>query len=401
VHILFICHEYPPAIHGGIGAFTQTLGRRLVANGHRVTVVGVYRNPPSDESDDRGVRVVRIPSRGPRGLRALVDDRALWGIVRRLVTTEGVDVIDGPEMSFWNTPRTIGAPCSLRMNGGHHFFAAAEGTPTRSVRAHLERRSFRRADHLCAVTHYVADRTRTLLSLRAGSIEVLPNPVDTDQFRPRPDIPAVPGRIVFFGTVCEKKGIEHLIAAFPRIRREIANAHLVVAGRERRESAGRDSLATALRRRLAPETSEHVIFTGAVDHDDVPELLATAEVCVCPSLMESQGIAWCEVMSAGRPLVASALGPGPEVVRHGISGLLADPRDVPALGDLVVRLLGDPSLRDRLGTAARQEALRRFSVEQIARSNERWFESVVQVTSTRLRPERRREVAAHAPTAGS
>jgi len=376
VHIVFLCNEYPAPVRGGIGAFTQTLARQLVAHGHRVSVVGVYRNSCTREENDEGVRVLRIASRGPAGIRAIVDNHTLWQVVDALVKTEGVDVIDGPEMSFWNAPRSIGAPCSLRMNGGHHFFSAAEGRRTRPLRARLEQRSFKRAEHLCAVTNFVATRTLDLLGYSARPIEILHNPVDTRRFRPRPDVQAVPGRIVFLGTVCEKKGIRHLIEALPRIRREVPNAHLIVAGPEWFDADSGDSYTRHLLRTCNPEALVGVKFVGAVDHDAVPALLASAEVCACPSLMESQGIAWAEVMATGRALVASSLGPGPEVVRDGVTGLLCDPRDASTLADQVSRLLRNRELRHRLGQCARAEAEARFSVTAIATKNEMWFESI-------------------------
>jgi glycosyltransferase involved in cell wall biosynthesis len=376
MHIVFICNEYPPPVSGGIGAFTQTLARQLVANGHRVTVVGVYRIAANRESQDQGVRVIRLASRGPRGMRAFIDGHALWNFIQTLEKTEHVDVIDGPEMSFWNAPQSLAAPCSLRMNGGHHFFSAAEGRSPRRIRAQLEKRSFRRADHLCAVTSYVAEETRKLLDLPNEPIEVLHNPVDVVQFQPRPEIRAVPGRIVFLGTVCEKKGIRQLLEAMPQIRRQVPAAHLIAAGREWCDPDSGDSYTAHLLRHASIDAIPSVQFVGAVDHESVPSLLASAEVCVFPSLMESQGIVWAEAMAMGRPLVASSLGPGPEVVKHGVTGVLCDPRDVSALADSVIRLLRDPDLRSRLGAAARTEAASRFSVVEIAARNEAWFGAI-------------------------
>ncbi len=382
MNIVFICNEYPPPVRGGIGAFTQTLGRQLVRNGHCVTTVGVYPNASTTEADDRGVRVIRLASRGPRGVRALIDGRALWNVIHDLEKSEGVDVIDGPEMSFWNVPPNISAPCSLRMNGGHHFFSAAKVKPPRRLQAYIEKRSCRRADHLCAVTNYVANISRPLLGLPNEPIEVLPNPVDTDRFRPHPEISATPGRILFLGTVCEKKGIRHLIEALPQIRRRAPHAHLIAAGREWFDPNTGASYTAFLRSQSSAEALAAVQFIGPVAHDDVPALLASAEVCAFPSLMESQGIAWAEAMATGRPLVASSLGPGPEVVRDGVSGLLCDPRNLDVLADSVSRLLLDEQVRQELGAAGREDALTRFAVTSIARKNEVWFASFAQAKQT-------------------
>ena len=61
MRICFICSEYPPDAHGGIGAFTQLLGRGLVQRGHEVHVIGVYTQPTvgSAWQEDEGVRVWR------------------------------------------------------------------------------------------------------------------------------------------------------------------------------------------------------------------------------------------------------------------------------------------------------------------------------------------------------
>lgn len=377
MHVLFLCHEYPPPVRGGIGAFTQTLGRRLVANGHRVTVIGVQSRGPIGEQDDRGVHVVRLPSAGPRHIRAFLDNRRLWDTVRRLADRDPVDVIDGPELSFWRTPASLGIPCALRMNGGHHFFAAAEGRATRPLRAWIERASFQRAEHLSAVTHFVAERTRALMGWTPRPVEILPNPIDTDLFAPRPDVVPVPGRILFIGTVCEKKGIRHLIEALPRIRAQVPQAHLMVAGREWFDPDSGASYTEGLLRLIPAELVPHVTFLGGVDHEALPALIASAEACACPSLMESQGIVWGEVMAMGRPLVASSLGPGPEVVTHGEGGLLCDPEDGEALAGAVTRLLVDASLREQLGRRGRELAVARFSVESLVRANERWFERIL------------------------
>jgi glycosyltransferase involved in cell wall biosynthesis len=377
MHILFLCNEYPPSVHGGVGTFTQTLGRQLVANGHRVTAVGVYTSGPYGRQDDHGVTVIRIESKGLYGLRSFTDARRMWSEVRRLVAGEGVQVIDGPELAFSLAPKDLGVPCSIRMNGGHHFFFDADNAAVRPVRRWHELRSFRRADYYSAVSDYVADKTEQLLDLHPDHVEILPNPIDTDWFRPHPEVAVEPGRILFVGSVCEKKGIRQLVAALPEIRAAVPSAHLVVAGRDTVDPTNGESYTDGLRAALDDTVNAHVQFLGAVDHDSLPELMAGAAVCACPSHMEAQGIVWGEVMATGRPLVASSLGPGPAVVEDGVSGLLCDPHDPSAVARSVVEVLADEQLGARLSAAARIDAVEKFSVERLAVVNERWFDTII------------------------
>lgn len=148
MHIAFVCNEYPPAVHGGVGSLTQTIARRLVAAGHRATVVGSYPgvDGPVEESDE-GVAVLRLPSPGPPGLRPLREQRGLWRRLRAVHRDHPVDLVEGPEPSFWAAPRRLPFPTLVRMNGGHRFFAEAEGRRPRNGELVPVAADPRQADH--------------------------------------------------------------------------------------------------------------------------------------------------------------------------------------------------------------------------------------------------------------
>jgi glycosyltransferase involved in cell wall biosynthesis len=107
---------------------------------------------------------------------------------------------------------------------------------------------------------------------------------------------------------------------------------------------------------------EHVELLG--DRDDVPELLAGADVFVLSSDSEGFPMSVLEAMAAGLPVVASAVGGVPEAVRDGETGSLVPPRDAAALAEALRRLVADPALRERLGDAGRQKVEREFSLER-------------------------------------
>ena len=97
---------------------------------------------------------------------------------------------------------------------------------------------------------------------------------------------------------------------------------------------------------------------------DMPDVLAAADV-VADLSYEGLGITGTirEAMALGKPVVASAAGGNPELVQDGVSGLLVPPRDPAALASAVERLLGDPVLASRLGSAARERVVAGFSTE--------------------------------------
>jgi glycosyltransferase involved in cell wall biosynthesis len=104
---------------------------------------------------------------------------------------------------------------------------------------------------------------------------------------------------------------------------------------------------------------------GFVPHDELQHLYARAAVVACPSRREGFGVACLEAMAHGRPVVATAVGGLRDLVVDGETGLVVPPRDPAALRSALERLLGDPELRLRLGSAGRDRARERFSWDAV------------------------------------
>ena len=103
--------------------------------------------------------------------------------------------------------------------------------------------------------------------------------------------------------------------------------------------------------------------------DDVDALLAEADVVVLSSDSEGMPMSVLEAMAAGLPVIASAVGGVPEVVRDGETGALVPPRDPVALGRAITRLAEDPALRQRFGAAGRRRAEREFALAGFQRAH--------------------------------
>jgi glycosyltransferase involved in cell wall biosynthesis len=373
MHICYLCNEYPPGTHGGVGTVTQTLARAFARRGHRVTVIGCGPALPSDiEEDDGGVRVLRLAPTRVRGGGLLLNGWRIRAALSQVHTESPIDIIEGPESSFAVLPKHFDIPTLIRMNGGHHFFSVSLGQRPRFKRGWIERRSFARADHLCAVSRFVARTTLDLLHQWERCVEIIPNIVDVSMFAPPSRDRTIDGLIVCTGTVCEKKGTRQLIEAMPRIVRDVPHAALWIVGRDSLDSSG-GSYTETLRRLIPSELRERVEFRGAVPHADMPGVLAHAEVCVFPSHMEALPLAWLEGMAMAKAVVASNAGPGPEVIVDEDSGLLCDPSQPASIAECIVRVLTDKALRRRLGPAARRRAVALFSEQAVIEHNERFY----------------------------
>jgi glycosyltransferase involved in cell wall biosynthesis len=228
--------------------------------------------------------------------------------------------------------------------------------------------SLKRADALIAVSQFVAD---TLISSGhcPSRIRVVLNAIEPSEWSPgegREDARAelgLPEQAPVIVTVCRlfpSKGAGELIRCVPSLRGEFPEVRLVVVGGEM--TLGFRSELEQLAHSLG--VADNVKFTGL--RDDVARMMAAADVFAMPSLGEPFGLVYIEAMAMKLPVVALDSGGAPEVVEHGVTGLLAAPGDRDALLAHLLELLRDPKLRHSMGERGRQTVELRFRCERMA-----------------------------------
>jgi glycosyltransferase involved in cell wall biosynthesis len=377
MRICFLCNEYPPGPHGGLGTLARLLGRALVRAGHEVRVAGVYPEDfdgPPHEVDD-GVRVWRLRGGSTRPAKALAR-RRLYRMLRDWARDGEVDLIEAADWEGWiaGWPR-LAVPVVVRLNGSVAYFAGEAGDRPPRLTAALERRSLRRADAWCAASHYVADRTRAVFDLRLAPMAILYNPVELPPAAADSD--RIPGRVVFSGRLIAKKGVVPLLRAWPRVRAQIPGAELHLFGRD--GPAARSGSMRAFLQGLIGEVPEPgVVFHGHVHREELLAALDTASVAVFPSFAEAFAFAPLEAMASGCATVYSTRGSGPELIEDGRDGLLVEPSDPGQIADTVVRLLTDADLRLRLGMAGRGRIAESFSLPVLLPANEAFYRDAIE-----------------------
>ena len=340
---------------GGMQNHTAALTRCLDAQGHRQTVLTSRLAGPR-RSDLQGSSAL-VHRTGVRTRRA----RQLWALAalpralsRRL---SPVDVVHGHQGEDLATlllarlaarrhrcPLVVTVHCSV----GHTLTGhSRHARMVRAVGGRIERSTLRRADAVVVLT----DRTAAALradGVPAGQIVTIPSGFEPTVFErvppggePRPRL-----RIGYVGRLAAQKRADLLVTAFGAMREA---ADLVVVG----DGPERDRVHSLIRTSPA---ADRITTSGFVAHSAVPGVLASLDLLVLPSAYEEMGSVLVEAMVAGLPVVASDVGGIPEVVRHGETGLLVPPGDVPALTAALDRLVADPALRARLAEGARERA---------------------------------------------
>lgn len=169
------------------------------------------------------------------------------------------------------------------------------------------------------------------------------------------------------GYLLPEKGQELLIRAWPVVRKHSGSCRLLLAG----DGPSRPRL-EALARELGVADAVH--FAGFVEN--VGEVYAGLDAFLFPSLEEPLGSSMLAGMARGLPTVALARGAVPEVITDGANGLLVEEPEPAAFAAAITRVIGEPSLAARLGSAARQTVEKHFSSDRMVDETLREYDQV-------------------------
>ena len=255
----------------------------------------------------------------------------------------------------------------IRMNGGHHFFAKAENRPTEWKKVWQEKKSFKKASHVIAVSRYVAETTRELLNLGNIPISILYNPIDTNRFY-QSDFNKVEKHTVFFaGTIIEKKGIRQLVQSLEYLIDDFPNIKLLIAGRDATIPGTNKPYKQVLEEAITDKIRPHIQFLGIIPNFDIPKYIEKANVCCYPSHMEAMPLAWLEVLAMGKIFIGSTTGPGPEAVHDGVTGFLVNPFNPEEIAEKIKYVFNHSEKSIVIGNKARQRIINEFEVSSLVK----------------------------------
>jgi glycosyltransferase involved in cell wall biosynthesis len=223
----------------------------------------------------------------------------------------------------------------VAMRTGKPYVVQVWGTDVELARRapRLARAILRRAQLVIAASSSLAESAH---QLGAADVRIIPSGVELpDEVGEE----ARPPEVLYAGRLSPEKGVLELLEA-------ARGLNLVIAGD-------------------GPLRARVPAARGFLPHDELERLYARAAVVTCPSRREGFGVTCLEAMAHARPVVATNVGGLRDLVVDGQTGIVVPPRDPPALRAALERLVGDPELRRRLGTAGRERAARHFSWDAV------------------------------------
>lgn len=315
---------------GGVEQYAAWVARTLRAEGHEVTVITTGRSRRTSATTYDGIPVVRL---GTWLTLSNTPLNPVWAWqLGRLLRGLGVDVVNAhapvpglADLAAFTSP----VPVVLTYHSGSLVKGGRRvDSLLRAYERHLLPRVFARCRALIAVSP-------VSLAHATGRAHLVPPGVDRDLFSPSGELREC--RVLYVGRVEQTsrwKGLQVLVDALPRLRDLVPDARLTIVG-------DGDDVVPLQKRAAELGVADLIDWAGQVDHSALPAYYRRAGVTVLPSLTEAEsfGMALAEAIACGCPVVGSAVGGIPFVVRDGVDGRLVPPGDPAALADGLAAVL--------------------------------------------------------------
>ena len=385
--ILMLTWEYPPRIVGGIARVVNDLSKRLIKDGHEVTVITYKEGNVPYYENDKGVDVYRVDNFmiNPNNFIDWIMQLNFNMVAKanELIQKNGkFDVIHAHDWLVAYSAKTLknsyGIPlvCTIHAteagrNSGIHDETQRYINDTEWLLTY-------ESSEVIVNSKFMKNDLQRLFGLPYEKINVIANGVNINSYTGverdydfRKQYAADNEKIILFmGRLVYEKGVQHLISAMPKILEGYHDAKLIIAGKggmidELKEQVNSMGL------------SQKVYFTGYLNAKQVSKMYKCADVSVFPSTYEPFGIVALEAMLAGVPTVVSDVGGLNEIVEHGVDGMKSYAGNPNSLADSILALLLNPELCDKVTKQAKLKVKNEYNWAKIAQDTYFTYEKAI------------------------
>lgn len=361
--------------YGGSGIVGSELGKELAARGHTVHFIASSLPTRLTELNER-VRFHEVEMMSYPLFEHQPYTLALATKMAKVAETENLDLLH----VHYAIPHSISAILareSLRPNRRLPVITTLHGTDITLVGADrsylpITRYGIVQSDGVTAISHFL--KRATVETFDFDDIVVIPNFICATDYQ-RHSVPHLraelsPNNEPLLVHVSNFRPVKRPVDCIEILARVLKNtsARLVMVG-DGSERTNAEHRARCL------GIYDRCSFVGK--QPNIVEYLSTSDVLLLPSEQESFGLAALEAMACELPVIASNVGGIPEVVTDGETGFLSDVGDVEKMGADATRLLVDGELRRKMGQAARESAISRYSTDLVIPQYIEFYERVL------------------------
>jgi len=367
---------YDFAYPGGVGSHISALEHQFTKMGHDVRVV----TPASKAISAFGDRLICVgrpwpyPSSGSVARVTLTP--WLSTQVESLLNREKFDIIHLHEPLCPTLCTTVLRLSRTANVGTFHAVDSRGYSLWKPLTVIFLKKWFRKLDGKIAVSRPAME---FIYRYFPGEYTIIPNGVDLEHFSP--GMPPIDEfcdgkvNILFVGRLEKRKGVDYLLSAYQRVKREVGHCRLIIVGPSTRWSQRYE-------KQVKQSGPTDIVFRGYVSHAELPRYYQTADIVCSPATgRESFGLVLLEAMAMGKPIVASNIEGYASVVTHGVEALLVPPRDEQGLAQALISLATNATVRQEMGVRGKAKAAE-YGWERIAR---RILDYYMAVLSGRLR----------------
>ena len=385
--ILMLTWEYPPRVVGGIAKVVYDLSRTLIKDGHDVTVVTYKEGDVPYFEDDKGVKVYRVDNYmiNPNNFIDWIMQLNfnLVAKANEIMAEQGkFDVIHAHDWLVAYAAKTLKNSYHIPIVSTIHATEAG-----RNSGIHDEQQRYindtewmltYESSEVIVNSNYMKGELQRLFGLPYEKINVVPNGVNLSLFNGierdynfrRKYAMDNEKIILFMGRLVYEKGVQHLIAAMPKILNGYHDSKLVVCGK----GAMLDELRAQAN---AMGIGNKVYFAGYMNGKDVQRMYKAADIAVFPSTYEPFGIVALEAMLSENTGVVSDVGGLNEIIKNKENGMKSYAGNANSIADSILELLYDHKLCSDITKKAKNKVRNEYNWSKIAQDTHFTYQKAI------------------------
>jgi glycosyltransferase involved in cell wall biosynthesis len=368
MNICIISREFPPdTAFGGIATFSLDTALILKSRGHDVTIFSQSLTK-SYVNEWKGIHIHKIKVPWPFGSYRVLPAFILafnFVVMREVIRChrrKPFDIIDVPDHLAEGLFTTLlpHIPVVTRLHTPYALFVHLGLNNYRKGFSYFfiktaEKLALQRSEALYAPTEDLVRRCEGLFSLKDLPVKIFGYPLDLNLFSPVSNNEHLgTPRILFLSRLEQRKGIETIATAFPRLRSQFPDVKLTLVGHDTPNIRGFASARQYLESVFTEAGCVNAVhFVNYVPLEKLPEIFHAHDIVWVPSMYDNYPLICLEAMACGKAVVVSDAGGLPEMVQHNETGLVFEKGNADALVEQTLRLCNSDELRQHLGKNAR------------------------------------------------
>ena len=363
------------------------LSKRLIKDGHEVTVVTYKEGDLPSFEDDKGVKVYRVENYmiNPNNFIDWIMQLNFNMIAKanELIKKQGeFDVIHAHDWLVTYAAKALKNSYDIPLVATIHATEAGRNSgihdETQRYINDTEWMLTYEASEVIVNSNFMKGDLQRLFGLPFEKINVVPNGINLTtyngierEYEFKRQYESYNEKIILFMVkIIYEKGVQHLISAMPKILAGYHDAKLVIAGK--------GGMMEELKRQAdSMGIGNKVYFTGYLNAKQVPKMYKAADISVFPSTYEPFGIVALEAMLAGIPTVVSDVGGLNEIVTHGEDGMKSYAGNPNSLADSILELLYNPALCNNIIKKAKAKVKNEYNWAKIAQDTHFTYQKAI------------------------